>query len=98
MSDKGHDICCTAIGIFQSLLHSLSDGTTTPRTVEKLTGSWKQVDKIIEAIDYTSSANVEKPQYLHVLSKRNHEYEKFRKYSKQLQHICHHIDDLNIEG
>ncbi len=99
MSEKGLDICDTAIGVCQSLLHSLYDGTITPSMVEKLTGRWKQVDKIIEAIDYISSANGEKPQSpKEVLSKRNHEYKEFRKYLKQLQHICDHFDDLNIEG
>ncbi len=67
--------------------------------VKKLKGRWELVDKIIEAIDYTSSANGGKDQNpKEVLLKRDHEYKEFRKYHKQLQHLCDHIHDLKIEG
>ncbi len=99
MFEKDLDICSAAIGVFQSLLHSLYDGATTPAMLKKLGAKLGQVNKIIEAIDYTPSANGEKPQSpKEVLLRRNHEYKEFRKYREQLQHFCLHINDLTVEG
>ena len=97
MSVKDCDICGAAIGVFQSLIDSLYDGNTTPTMLMKLDAKLEQVNKIIEAIDYTPSG--EKPQSpKDILLKRKNEYAVFRKYRQQLQYLCHHIRDLNVEG
>ena len=99
MVEKDRDICRAAIGVFQSMLDALYDGTTTPGMLKKLEAKLGQVNKMIEAIDYTPSANGEKCQSpKEVLSKRNHEYKEFRKYREQLRHFCLHINDLTVEG
>ena len=99
MNQKDLNICRAAIGVFRSLLDSLYDGITTPGMLKKLEAKFEQVNKMIEAIDYTSSANGEKPQSpKEVLWRRNHEYKEFRKYREQLQHFYLHINDLTIEG
>ena len=99
MFEKDLNICSAAIGVFQSMLESLYDGTTTPGMLKKLEARLSQVNKIIEAIDYTPSANGEKPQSpKEVLLRRNHEYKEFWKYREQLQHFYLHINDLIVEG
>ncbi len=99
MLEKDRDICSAAIGVFESLLHSLYDGTITPAMLNKLEAKLGQVNKIIEAIDYTSTANGEKPQSpKEVLSRRNNEYKEFRKYREQLQYFYLHINDLTVKG
>ena len=92
------NICGTAIGIFQSVLDSLSDGSITPYTLLKLTAKIDQVNKITEAITHTPSRDEDIAATKGILAKRKHEYDMFTKYREELRHLCHHLDDINIEG
>ena len=99
LSGKDHNICGAAIGIFRSLLDSLHNRSVTPKQLKTLINKIDQVNKIIEAIDDTSTEGRDlalSPK--NIFSKRKHEYSEFQKYCEQLQHLYLQIVDLNVEG
>ena len=98
LSEVDQDICDAAIGIFHSVLVSLSDGTITAQLLQKLTNKIDQVNKIIEAITQTPSREEEIAATKEILAKKEHEYFMFTKYREELQYLCHHLEDLKIEG
>ena len=97
MNVKDVKICNAAIVVFQTMLDSVYNGSITPFMLKKLEDKLSQVNKIIEAIDYKKGDKL-LPSPKEMLSRRKLEYAGFQKVCQQLQHLCHHISDLNVKG
>ena len=98
LSDKDKNICGAAITIFRSVLFSLYDGSITVSMLKKFHSKQVRVNNIVIAISKTLLKEKDMPDTKTVLTKRLREYDNFMEYQKQMQHLCHHFNDLNIEG
>ncbi len=99
LNRKDYDNCGAVIGIFQSLLDALCDRSITPKLLKILVEKTDKLDKSIEAINYVSSEEKDLAQNPEgQFSKRKREYNEFRRYREQLQHLYLYIEDLNVEG
>ncbi len=98
LSDKDKNICGAAITIFQSVLHSLYDGSITVDMLKKLHSKQVRVNNIVVAIDKTSLKEKSVTDTKAIVSGRFLEFDRFTEYQVHIQYLCYHCQGLDIQG
>lgn len=98
LSGVDSDICGCAIGVLQSVIDSLHDGSVKIGFLKMLKSKQEEFQNVLTALYQPSSEGTVLAQARSVFTLRLNEYNYFSQYKQNLQHLCHHLSGLDVKG